>query len=243
MRSLALAALLAAAPASAQKLKGFEGQFNKAPDAARKVVDALVETSAKLYQAGLEHGNPAAMDMAGRVLTLPFLPFMRASDLPRRPRGEHRLSSSGHHIEDRIRGWGGAYRYAAENRLSYEAEWMAYLEEGASYDLHLVGARAVGDLVADEAATLEYGLGVGGLLGRRHRGGLDISLGGELRPARRLFVYGRAGAVVLEGGTLGDLRGGAGVRVGRLELRAGYRALSGPFSTLGGPELGLTVRL
>lgn len=244
MRRAALAALLfTASPASAQKLKGFEGQFDKAPDAARKVVETFVETTAKLYEAGLEHGNPVATELANQVLSLPFLPFMRALQLPRNPRGVHRLSSTGHHVDDRVRGWGGAYRYAAENRLSYEAEWTAYLEERALYDLHLVGARAIGDLVSDEAYVLEYGLGVGGLLGRRHRGGLDVSLGGELRPAHRLFLYGRAGALLLEGGTLGDLRAGAGARVGRFELRAGYRALSGPFNVLGGPELAAAVRL
>jgi hypothetical protein len=239
----ALCALLAA-PASAQRLKGFEGQFLKgASDAGAKVLEKTLEATARLAEASAETGSSAPAQLAGDVLLLPFYPFGVATSMDRRPRGEHRLRAFGQHVDDRVRGWGGDYRYSAANHLHYEASWTAFLEEGALYDLHLVGARVLGDLHAEPALRVEYGLGVAGLAGRRHRGGPEFSLGGELAPRRLVFLDAKAAAVILEGGTLGDFRAGAGLRWRHAELRAGYRALVGPFDTLGGPELGFSLKL
>lgn len=243
MRALALTALLAAAPASAQRLQAFEKQFTRNSDLGQKAVAGLAEASLRTAEAELDDGQfPTA---AGLILLAPVYPFILSLDMDPRERVEHRLESSGQHIEDRVRAWGGRYRYSAHNHLAAEAHWTAYLEEGALYDLHYFGARAVGDLVDDERWTLEYGFGVSFLAGQRHRGGPDFSLGGELRPWKWLFLDARAGAVVMEGGTLGDLRAGAGLRRrGEIlggELRAAYRALMGPVRRLGGPEIGLAV--
>ena len=242
MRTLALTALLAAAPASAQRLKGFEGQFIKPSDAGAKLVEGWVGATALVAEAAAKSGE--SLSAVGYMVMLPFLPMALSLEMPPKDMHEHRLRASVHHIDDRVRGWGGEYRYTRENHLAFESFWSAYLEEGATYDLHYIGARALGDIAEWERGSLEYGFGVAGLAGRNHRGGPNISLGGELRPWRRFFFLdAHAGAVILEGGTLGDLRAGAGLRWRRAEVRAGYKVLAGPFTPLGGPELSLAVRL
>lgn len=229
------------APASAQRLKSFEKQFTR-PDAGNSVVAGYVGATAAVAEQADGAGD--ALSAVGYMMALPFFPMALALDMPPKEMSEHRLRAFGQHVDDRVRGWGGEYRYAHEKHISFEAFWTAYLEEGSLYDLHFIGARALGDLIEGEKGVLEYGFGFAGLAGRNHRGGPDISLSGELRPWRRwFFLDAHAGAVILEGGTLGDMRGGAGLRWRRAELRAGYRALVGPFKTLGGPEIGLAVRL
>jgi hypothetical protein len=242
----ALCALLAA-PASAQRLKGFEGQFLKAgAEAGGKALGAVAEAAGRVQSAAADSLNPLqplAQEFYGAVLKVPLIPYALALEQERRPRGRHRLDAFTHHIDDRVRGWGGSYRYSTASRIGWEAHWTAYLEEGAQYDLHYVGGRAVAEFVDGPVWSLDYGLGVSGLVGRLGRGGPDFSLGAECRPFPPFFLDAKAGAVVMEGGTLGELRGGAGVRWRDAELRAGYKALVGPFDTLAGPEIGLRVRL
>lgn len=245
MRRAALAALLlAAAPASAQKLKGFEGQFGKgATDAGAKVLGAMFEGMAKVAEAGERAGQQGFTgNVAADILLIPFYPLAAATRNDRRLMPERRLRAHVVHVDDRVRGWGGEFRYGFENHLNAEAHWTAFLEEGSQYDLHYFGARVSGDLVTGDWGDFVYGLGFGALSGTLHRGGPEFSLGTEVRPRRWVFVDARAGATFMEGGTVGDLSAGAGVRWRAVELRAGYRALAGPFRTLGGPQLGVGLR-
>lgn len=240
MRSLALAAIVAAAPASAQRLGGFEKQFVRKASAAPAPPPASASPDPSSSYSAAE--SQAAGDALYFLLKLPLLPFAYALGEPERARGRHDVSAAVHHIEDRVRGWGGAYRYSGRKHAGFEAHWTAYLEEGAQYDLHYVGARAIAELLDHEHWSLDYGLGISGLVGSLGRGGPDFSLATEYRSGR-CFVDARAGAVIMEGGTLGELRAGAGLRWGDAELRAGYKALVGPFDTLDGPEIGLRLRL
>lgn len=241
MRALLLLALLAAAaPARAQTLKGFERQFSKSrSDAGNKVLAALVEGTVSVMEAASKGGDGT---LAGYILAAPLLPMAPSLSMEPRLMPERRVRARVMDVNDRVRAWGGELRYGWENHINVEAHWTAFLEEGAQYDLHYFGARVSGAMLAGDSGELEYGFGAAGLSGRLSRGGPEFSLAAELRPRSWAFVDARAAAAIMQGGTIGELSAGAGLRWRALELRGGYRALAGPFRVLGGPELGVGLR-
>ncbi|MDX6770765.1 MAG: hypothetical protein SF051_14615 [Elusimicrobiota bacterium] len=152
----------------------------------------------------------------------------------------HRFEAHAQRTGDDAGGWGGRYRYDSERHVGAEGFWTQYRRRGAE-DLHYLHAVTRGDLWREEQWRVEHQAGVGALVGRLNRLGPRAGLAFESFPAKPWFLEGAAGGAFASGGVIGDLRAGAGVASGRLQLRLGWRVLAGP-AWLSGPDAALTLR-
>lgn len=245
----ALAAAVAASPASAQKLQNFEKQFE---GSARTPQAPPVNSKDSLSGASAD-SDDARDNFFAAVLLIPFLPFNYAADeggesLEAAPyAGEkagtvQRVDAVFQRVSNDVKGYGLRYAMERASGLGVAGSWTSYRERGAGEDLHHFEASAVADVFRGDAATGRYQLGFGGLSGRRTRAGPRLGLGGDWRPVKPLFLEASAAVTVMEGGALGDLRVAAGVCVWKLQPWIGYRWLVGPLEDLSGPEAGLSVR-
>jgi len=100
--------------------------------------------------------------------------------------------------------------------------------------------RAIPDTPAD-ALVNAFGMGLKALSGATTRLGPEIRVKTDFFPAKPFAFDGMAGLSLINGKGLWDLRLGAGVLLRRVEIRAGYRWLSGPVLVLDGPEVSLAL--
>lgn len=235
MRALLLFALLlsAPAPASAQAPAGYNpgGFFPFMPKQVFPFLRAM-----------------------GKVVTLPFAYSLRQPEegfagavYREESQGDtgdqqdlHRFELHALRTGDDAGAGGARYRYDTERHIGAEGFYTLFRERGLE-DLHYAHAAAHGDIAREDEWRLEYQAGAGGLAGRVNRLGPRAALGVESFPRRPLCFEGAAGAVFASGGVIGDLRAGAGLALGRWQLRLGWRALMGPVD-LSGPDLALTFR-
>jgi hypothetical protein len=250
-RALIALALLSPAAASAQKLEKFEKQFEG--DSPR------VQTAEKTTRSAAEKldSDPDTADASDNafvvVALIPFLPYSYALNQGRQPLSlppyaskevdtVQRLDAVFQRVSNDVKGLGARYSLESSNGLGLAGSWTSYRERGTGEDLHHFEASAFADVWRGESSTGRYALGFGGLSGRRTRAGPRISLGGEWRPLKPLFLEASSAVTALEGGALGDLRVAAGLCFWRLQPWIGYRWLVGPLAELSGPEIGLSAR-
>ncbi len=190
----------------------------------------------------------------GKLVSLPYAYSMRQPDegfarllYREEPQGDtgdhqelHRVELHALRTGDDAGGMGARYRYDTEDHVGAEGFYTQLRARGAE-DLHYAHAVAHGDVAREDQWRVEYQIGAGGLAGRRHRLGPRLAVGIESFPLRPLYFEGAAGGVFASGGTIGDLRAGAGLAGGPWQFRLGWRALLGPVM-LSGPEAALTLR-
>jgi hypothetical protein len=229
----ALLALLLAAPAAAQQTAGYNpgGFFPFMPRQVFLFLRAM-----------------------GKVVTLPYAYSMRLPEegfapalYREEPQGDtgdhdelHRLEWHALWTGHDSGGAGARYRYDTESHIGAEGLYTQLRRRGTG-DLHYAHAVAHGDVAREDEWRVEYQVGAGGVAGAFHRLGPRVAFGIESFPNKPLYFEGAAGAVFASGGTIGDLRAGAGVAAGRWQLRAGWRALTAPVWHAG-PDVALTVR-
>lgn len=232
MRALALALLLAA-PAAAQPRSGpnpggffpfMPRQFFLFLRAMGKVVTLPYAYSLRLPEEGFA-GALYREDVQGDTGDQQEL---------------HRFELHGTRTGDDAGGGGARYRFDSERHIGAEGLYTRYRARGSG-DLHYFHAVAHGDVAREDQWRVEYQAGAGGVAGRFDRLGPRVAFGIESFPYRPLYFEGVAGAVFASGGTIGDLRAGAGVAGGPWQMRLGWRVLSAP-DWLSGPDAALTLR-
>jgi hypothetical protein len=190
----------------------------------------------------------------GKVVTLPYAYSMRLPeegfaralyrDEPQGDTGDHqelhRVETHALWTGDDSGGAGARYRYDTESHIGAEGLYTQLRRRGRG-DLHYAHAVAHGDVAREDEWRVEYQVGAGGVAGASHRLGPRVAFGIESFPYEPLYFEGVAGAVFASGGTIGDLRAGAGVAGGRWQLRAGWRALTAPVWHAG-PDVAVSVR-
>jgi hypothetical protein len=246
VRFLALAGVLlvAALPASAATLRGFENQFRG---------------TAPVRQSGPPVNTSGGDDAFIRLLLYTVAaPFVLSSELPEEgyspglyaeSRGDagdaaiqQRFELSYQRVGRYVGGWGGRWNMTTEKHIGLEAFWTDYIEHREE-DLHYVGASGSGDFWREDRWRANYQLGLAALSGRLTRVGPRLAIEAEGYPRRPLFFDASAGVTLISGGPLGELRAGGGLAWGRAQVRLSYRALIGPFKNLAGPELSMIFRL
>lgn len=255
MRRALLAAALLAPAASAQQLEKFERQYDGRSRQAKPV--KTVERKADETVADAVNSDPdsdnLSTDVLKLVVAIPTFPFRAVLDqgpqsLRTVPYSEERTTTVQRadlvfqRISADVKGLGARYSLEKESGIGFEGSWTSYRERSTGEDLHHFEASAFADVLRGATATGRYALGLAGLSGRLTRVGPRLSLGGEWRPLKPLFLEASSGVTALEGGALGDFRVAAGVCVWRLQPWIGYRWLVGPLADLSGPEAGLSAR-
>ncbi len=139
-------------------------------------------------------------------------------------------------------GWGLRYRATSSNHLSFETFASYYRLPAPAKVLRYMGGGVRGELARGPRGLWEWVLGGAYLNGASTAGGPRLGLGGALFPKNPLVLEAEADIVIPGGRPLGELSASLGASFGALEARAGWRALTGPLSTISGPEFGLVAR-